>query len=75
MSFFILGALLVLALLKAAVDSEESAGKWPRGVAGRCPGRKCAAQREFPTWDPVVRKVRRVLGRAHGTKLGVTGWG
>lgn len=38
LSFFILGALLVLALLKAAVDSEESAGKWPRGSPAGAPG-------------------------------------
>lgn len=62
---FIVGALLVLALLKTVVDSDVPAGEWWRGCRPRlgegAGGEEGALPlREFPSWDLLVRKVLRV---------------
>lgn len=72
---FIVGALLVLALLKAAGDSADMEGEWLRGSPARVPEGSA-----LPTGVPQLRSGCGESSlclrlKMHGANLDVTGWG
>lgn len=75
LALFIVGALVVLALLKAAVDSADTEGKWLRGSAARAPDGSA-----LPTGVPQLGSGCEESSlclrlKMHGANLDVTGWG
>ena len=69
------GALLVLALLKVAVEGGDSAGKRLRGAPGRVCRGGALPSGSFQVGIWLWGKVLRVFRRTRGSRLQVTGQG